>query len=85
MIKLYCKKRIPTEVVEWTGRNEEEILKFCKDAFFEDTVLNGKNLYISTLEGNHFAKVGSMIAKGVKGECWPIDREVFNLTYEEYR
>ena len=42
----------------------------------------GENLIITTLEGNHTARVGDWIIKGVKGEFYPCRQDIFELTYE---
>lgn len=37
---------------------------------------------IPTLEGNHIAKHGDYIIKGVKGEFYPCKPDIFEATYE---
>lgn len=39
-------------------------------------------LIITTLEGNMEAAVGWFIIQGVKGEFYPCEKEIFNLTYQ---
>lgn len=39
-------------------------------------------LTIPTLEGNHVAKHGDYIIKGVKGEFYPCKPDIFHMTYE---
>jgi hypothetical protein len=39
-------------------------------------------LTIPTLEGNHVAKHGDWIIKGVKGEFYPCKPDIFEATYE---
>ena len=39
-------------------------------------------LIIHTLEGDHKAHPGDWLAKGIKGECWPIKADIFDATYE---
>ena len=39
-------------------------------------------LIIPTLEGDHAAKYGDWIIKGVHGEFYPCDAEIFAKTYE---
>lgn len=39
-------------------------------------------LTISTLEGAMLAKVGDFIIKGIEGEFYPCDLEIFKKTYE---
>lgn len=38
-------------------------------------------IIIPTLEGDHKANVGDVIIKGIKGECYPCKRDIFDLTY----
>lgn len=46
-------------------------------------VWKNNGLVIPTLEGNHLAKVGDYIIKGVKGEVYPCKPDIFLATYEE--
>ncbi len=38
--------------------------------------------HIHTLEGPHHVSDGDWIARGIKGEFWPIKDEIFRATYE---
>ena len=38
--------------------------------------------WINTLEGGHIVKPGDWIITGVKGENYPCDNEIFEMTYE---
>ena len=41
------------------------------------------SLYIKTLEGTSYSITpGYWIVQGVKGEMWPVRKDVFNETYE---
>jgi hypothetical protein len=40
------------------------------------------HLVIPTLEGDHLARPGDMIIKGVKGEFYPCKPDIFAATYE---
>lgn len=40
-------------------------------------------LIIPTLEGDHLARQGDWIIKGVKGEFYPCKPDIFEATYEE--
>lgn len=48
----------------------------------EDITENG--IIIHTLEGDHLAKWGDWIIKGVKGELYPCKPDIFEMTYELY-
>lgn len=79
MIKRYKKKPIVIKAVQFTGENYKEVEEFV-----------GQPLYISygmvaipTLEGIMRCKPGNYVIKGVKGEFYPCDKEIFEQTYEE--
>lgn len=38
---------------------------------------------IETLEGNHRAKIGDYVIRGVAGELYPCKPEIFQKTYEK--
>lgn len=45
---------------------------------------NGEKFFVvDTLEGLMKAKLGDMLIIGVKGEIYPCDEEIFDLTYEK--
>ena len=39
-------------------------------------------VFINTLEGTMYAKVGDWIIRGVKGEFYPCKPDIFEATYE---
>jgi len=39
-------------------------------------------LFIHTLEGDHQAKIGDYIIKGVHGEFYPCKEDIFHETYD---
>jgi hypothetical protein len=81
MPKSYRKKPVVIEAVQWDGKNQFEIMNFCKSCYFTSygTV---KDLFIDTLEGDMQATVGDYIIKGVEGEFYPCKPKIFELTYE---
>ena len=40
------------------------------------------DLYIATLEGDHFVTPDDWIIRGVKGELYPCKPDIFEMTYE---
>lgn len=84
----YRKKPVVIEAVRWTGENVGEINGFCNPVKDFHIVRNTiwskdkKTLLIKTLEGNHLASVGDYIIKGVNGEFYPCNPDVFAKTYE---
>ncbi len=87
-MKLYRKKPVIVEALQWTG-NEEEMKAFCPIAVFNHICLTSNpvqhqiDMIIPTLEGNHFATPGCFIIKGVNGEFYPCQEDIFYKTYEE--
>lgn len=91
MIQKAKKKPVEVEVCQWIGDNSDEIFAFCGkgNAYLERQVShqdkdnnNPWNLYICTLEGNHFASIGDYIIKGVSGEFYPCKPDIFEKTYD---
>jgi hypothetical protein len=74
----FRKKPVVVEAVLWTGENEEEMLAFLGDAYFN----HGGTLKIHTREGLMEGLPGAWIIKGVKGEFYPCAPEIFVATYE---
>ncbi len=84
-MSLYRKKPIIIEAIQWTGDNEVEIKEFCPDAIINHMSEHGINILIPTLEGTHFATPGCFIIKGVNGEFYPCQEDIFRKTYEEVK
>lgn len=78
--KLYRKKPVVIEAVQWTGENINEVLDFMKWRNASHDKHAG--LVIHTLEGNHNASPGDFIIKGVHGEFYPCKPGIFEKTYE---
>jgi len=79
----YRKKPIVVNAVQWTGHNFAECEKFYPGIEKTGNHLTTGGLIITTLEGNMIAQVGWWIIKGVKGEFYPCDPDIFELTYEK--
>lgn len=76
----YRKKPVVIEALQYTGYNDDEIIKFTKGMAQKGV---GKSLIIPTLEGDHIASVGDYIIKGIKGEFYPCKPDIFEKTYEK--
>lgn len=82
---LFRKKPVVIEAYEWTGKNSNEILSWSTRFRLDDPIflsLNGKSLYINTLEGRMTAQIGDYIIKGVQDEFYPCKPDIFEATYE---
>lgn len=81
MIEQFVKKSIVVEAIQWTGKNEHEVMKFVGSHCCLVNKSNGKALIINTLEGDHYASVNDWIVKGVKGEFYPVKPDIMEQTY----
>lgn len=88
-VKFYRKKPVVIEAVQWLGdsKNEENVQELLDFMQIEELVLKVKNgntnILIETLEDIMGGKPGCYIIKGVEGELYPCDKEIFEQTYEE--
>lgn len=87
MIKDYMKKQVVIQAVQWTGDNTHEITKFMAKGLCEvdDFLTKSKQLVIPTPEGDLWASVGDYIIKGLKGEFFPCEPDIFEMSYEEVK
>lgn len=83
----YRKIPVVVEAVRYIGDSEDIfseqpdwLLEAIKSNKIE--VMAGK-LNVYTLEGWMTAKPGSYIIRGIKGEIYPCDAEIFELSYED--
>jgi len=87
MIKIYRKKPIAVETLEWTGEDDcwGELLCWIEATDTKRSFIHSKNknLIIGTLEGDMTASVGDIIIKGVDNEFYPCKPDIFAKTYEE--
>ena len=84
MMPKYTKKPVTIDAVQWTGKNKEEILKFCTDGYLTYTAKEEiPEFKIQTLEGLMTATVGDYIIKGIKNEFYPCREDIFLETYNK--
>jgi len=90
------KKPIEIECMKLKLDNIDEIMRWCpacepKFTMYESEYSNSNYLHcervfegliIHTLEGDHLAKVGDCIIKGVRGEFYPCKSDIFEQTYD---
>lgn len=82
MIKTFVKKPVKVRAVQWTGDNYEEITDFVGHISFPYSFDKG-SVIIETLEGNHYARKGDWIIRGINGEFYLCGPDIFKKTYEE--
>ncbi|HDK3787267.1 TPA: hypothetical protein PR940_001008 [Staphylococcus aureus] len=84
MIRKARKKPVEIEYMQYTGFNKQEIYDWSNGKAC-DVIdrLDGSTYFgVNTLEGCLIAEVGSYIVKGVEGEFYPVDPDIFKKTYE---
>jgi hypothetical protein len=90
---LYRKKPIVIEALQWKGNNLEEVMNFIGSEFkykqgtsYYTCKFNycpALGLRLCTLEGEMKVNKGNYIIKGIKGEFYPCQKEIFEATYEK--
>ena len=80
MSRLWRKRPVVIEAVQFTGSNNSECRAFCP--LILDPPEPGPTMIIPTLEGHMLCSVGDWIIKGVKGEFYPCKADIFAATYE---
>ena len=80
----FQKKPVVIEARQLTKDNLDEIIAWIKSngKYCYRTRCISKPLAIQTLEGDHQAKIGDWIIKGVKGEFYPCKPDIFEMTYQ---
>lgn len=83
-VKQYKKKPVVIEALQFNGDNFADAHMFSHGAFKLWEAADFTNTYyIETLEGDMNTKPGDYIVKGVKGEFYTVDKDIFLETYEE--
>ena len=79
MIGKWTKRPVTIEAVVWDGYNFYELSEWSDD---EITICaDGEHLSIITLEGTMTAKIGDVIIRGVDGEFYPCNPDIFAKSY----
>jgi len=94
----YRKKPVVIEAVQLRWSTWGEVCDFLEGIVNPDNPARGVKTFsdtcgetgpeyieltIPTLEGNHIAKHGDYIIKGVQGEFYPCKPDIFEATYEQ--
>ena len=76
----YCKKPIPVEAHQYTGDNFVELQDWSENAIIMDDY---SNTFVVTLEGLMLFHKGDYVIKGVRGEFYPCQKDIFEETYKK--
>lgn len=77
----YKKKPIVIEAIQFTGENTAIVDNFIGDFPHKILPENGI-IIITTLEGEHIARIGDFVIKGAYGEFYPCKPDIFLSTYD---
>ena len=77
------KKPVIINTEQWLGNKEsfDKILGMGLKKW-KPGEMGSKTFIIETLEGDHLAKEGDWIIKGVNGEFYPCKPDIFDKTYD---
>jgi hypothetical protein len=78
----YRKKPLVIDAVQIRKDNDDELLAFLNEHVVPFEMVGDHEMVIHTLEGDMYAYPGDWIAKGIKGEFYPIKNDIFEATYE---
>ena len=91
----FRKKPVEIEAMHWDGNSHRDMhfflesksndaaIKTSGDNFYIDHNRVEGGLVIKTLEGEHIASIGDWIIKGVAGEFYPCNPDIFEQTYDQ--
>lgn len=81
--RTYRKRPVEIQAFYWDGSDSDEMLDKIAD-FVGDTMwhMDSSKVYIKTLEGLMSSKAPCYIIRGVRGEYYICDPEIFMETYE---
>lgn len=68
-------------LAEWCGGTSYMMTEEGEKAHSK-AIVDGPHILIKTLEGDHAARSGDWIVKGVSGEFYPCKPDIFEQTYE---
>lgn len=82
-MKLYRKRPVIVEAVQFDGSNHSEIADFIGDSMFDGGDNFGSEFYVQTVDGPLFASPGDFIVKTVFGGYERWGRGNFAASFEE--
>jgi hypothetical protein len=75
----FRKKPVVIDAIRWTGDNFDEVIAFGLPVPLG--IDEHDSLAIRTLDSTAYASIGDWIIKGVRGEFYPCNAEIFSDTY----
>lgn len=81
MARLYRKKPITIEAVQYTRDSAIEAIEFLREGKVH-FLLKNAGIVIRTLEGDMLAEEGDYLIRGIQDEYYPCKPAIFEATYE---
>ena len=78
----FRKKPVVIEAIQWSGSNWHEMYEFAGHTVYTADHDGLVVLRVKTLEGEVQAPPGHWLIRGVQGEFYPCDPNIFEATYE---
>ena len=89
VVRRYQKRPIIVEAIFYDGTNLDEIKRWAINNLFLfdwikecETDIDRSTLFIKTLGGNICCEIGTYIVKGINGEFYPVQKDIFERSYE---
>jgi len=79
----YMKKPIAIEARQITTENTEELIEWSNASVSRRPDGTPSGMMVWTLEGTMTGKMGDYLCKGIRGEFYFCDREIFKESYVE--
>lgn len=78
------------QLIHAFARDWKALPDWAADAYENGVIVaiseqHGGHLTIKTLEGDHLARAGDMVIRGVAGEIYPCKPDIFAATYEQVK
>lgn len=70
------------EIPEWIDEAIDKPMPIGDDAPTGGIIRIGDDIHVSSLEGVVICKPGNYIMRGIKGELYVCEAEIFDLTYD---
>ena len=77
----FKKKPVIIDAIQWRG-NIEDLQPFIDEGMEYTFNIPSKKLWIRTLEGSMYVKENAWVIRGVHGEFYPCQGDIFEETYE---
>ena len=84
-VKRFRKKPIVIEAIQLTSESFDECCRFVGDSVGVGREKAAVTIPIVTMEGVMNARLCDWIIKGIKGEFYPCNCDIFHATYEEVK